>query len=69
VQGSLSGLTSLAGIFAPIVAAWSFGKGIAADARWHLPGIAFYEASVLMLIALALAFRSFQLDDRLAAKA
>jgi DHA1 family tetracycline resistance protein-like MFS transporter len=67
VQGSLSGLTSLAGIFAPIVAAWSFGKGISADARWHIPGIAFYEASVLMFIALALALRSFQLDDRLAA--
>ncbi len=69
VQGSLSGLVSLAGIFAPILAAWSFGKCIADNAPWHLPGIAFYEASLLMLVALALAFRSFQLDDRVGAKA
>jgi DHA1 family tetracycline resistance protein-like MFS transporter len=69
VQGSLSGLTSLAGIFAPIVAAWSFGRCIAADAAWHLPGIAFFEASTLMLVALALALRSFQMDDRLAPRA
>ncbi len=62
VQGSLSGLTSLAGIFAPVFAAWSFGKCIPA-----VPGIAFYEASVLMVIALALALRSFHLDDRLEA--
>src|ERR1035441_2053986 len=64
VQGSLSGLTSLAGIGAPIFAAWSFGKGIP-----NLPGVAFYEASVLILVALALAFRSFQLDDRVGEEA
>jgi len=69
VQGSLSGLVSLAGIFAPILAAWSFGRCIADNARWHVPGIAFYEASALMLVALALAFRSFQLDDRVGVKA
>ena len=64
VQGSLSGLVSLTGIFAPLFAAWSFGKCIP-----RLPGIAFYEASALILVALALAFRSFQLDDRVSAKA
>jgi DHA1 family tetracycline resistance protein-like MFS transporter len=69
LQGSLSGLTSLAYIFGPTFAAWSFGKCIAADARWHLPGIAFYEASGFIVVALALALRSFRLDDRLAAKA
>jgi len=69
LQGSLSGLTSLAYIFGPMISAWSFGKCIAKDATWHIPGIAFYEASVCILIALALALRSFQLDDRLAAKA
>jgi DHA1 family tetracycline resistance protein-like MFS transporter len=69
LQGSLSGLVSLAGVFAPILAAWSFGKGIADGAHWHLPGVAFYEAAALMLVALGLAFRSFQLDDRLEARA
>jgi MFS transporter, DHA1 family, tetracycline resistance protein len=68
VQGSLFGLTSLASIFAPMLAAWSFGKCIATGARWQLPGIAFYEASAIIIVALALAFRSFQLDDRIGAK-
>jgi len=68
LQGSLSGLTSLAYIFGPLIAAWSFGKCIADSATWHIPGIAFYESSVCILIALALAFRSFQLDDRVEAR-
>ena len=64
VQGSLTGLTSLAGIFAPLLSAWSFGKCIADDARWRIPGISFFEGSALMLLALVLAFRSFRLDDQ-----
>ena len=64
LQGSLSGLVSLATIFAPLLATWSFGLGIP-----RVPGIAFYEASALILVALALAFRSFQVDDRVGAKA
>jgi DHA1 family tetracycline resistance protein-like MFS transporter len=69
LQGSLSGLTSLAYIFGPMLAAWSFGKCIADNAAFHIPGIALFEASGCVLVAMALAFRSFQLDDRLAAKA
>ena len=69
LQGSLSGLTSLTTVFAPLLAAWSFGRCIADDARWRIPGIAFYEASALMLIALALAIRSFQLDDKVGSAA
>jgi MFS transporter, DHA1 family, tetracycline resistance protein len=68
LQGSLSGLTSLAYIFGPFFAAWSFGKCIGVDARWQVPGIAFYEAAVILLVALALALRSFQLDDRVGAR-
>ncbi len=69
LQGSLSGLTSLAYIFGPMIAAWSFGRCIADNAAWHIPGIAFYEASGCIVVALALAFRSFRLDDRVAAGA
>jgi DHA1 family tetracycline resistance protein-like MFS transporter len=69
VQGALSGLVSLSAIFAPLLATWSFGKAIADNAHWHVPGIALYEASALMLVALALAVRSFQLDDRIGTKA
>jgi DHA1 family tetracycline resistance protein-like MFS transporter len=68
LQGSLAGLTSLAYIFGPFIAAWSFGKGIAHPDRWYVPGISFYEASALILVAMALAFRSFKLDDRVQAK-
>jgi DHA1 family tetracycline resistance protein-like MFS transporter len=67
VQGSLSGLTSLSYVFAPVLGAWSFGLCIAPGARWHVPGVTFYEASALMLVALALALRSFQVDDRIGA--
>jgi DHA1 family tetracycline resistance protein-like MFS transporter len=66
VQGSLIGLQSLAGIFAPFLATWSFG--ICIGPGHNLPGIAFFEASALLVLAIGLALRSFQLDDRLAAK-
>jgi DHA1 family tetracycline resistance protein-like MFS transporter len=69
LQGSLSGLTSLAYVFGPAISAWSFGMCIAEHAVVHLPGIAFYEASACILVALALALRSFKLDDQLAARA
>lgn len=69
LQGSLSGLTSLSYVFGPMLAAWSFGKALASTGWWHIEGISFYEASIFLLIALALALRSFQLDDRIAAKA
>ena len=68
LQGSLSGLTSLSYVFGPMLAAWSFGKALASSGWWHIEGISFYEASIFLLVALALALRSFQLDDRLAAK-
>jgi DHA1 family tetracycline resistance protein-like MFS transporter len=67
VQGSLAGLASLAGIFAPMIAASSFGACISPGAPLPLPGIAFFEAGVLFLCALALAVASFRADDRVGA--
>ena len=63
VQGSLSGLMSLASIFAPLVATASFGAAIDPNGHFYLPGIAFYEAAALVLFALVLAFASFRADD------
>ncbi|MSU49615.1 MAG: MFS transporter [Opitutus sp.] len=60
VQGLLSSLGSLAAVFAPPIAAWSFGACIAPDARMHVPGIAFFEASASMLVALGLAWRALR---------
>jgi DHA1 family tetracycline resistance protein-like MFS transporter len=67
LQGSLMGLQSLALIFAPLIATYSFSFCISHGR--NLPGIAFFEASALLLGALVLAFRSFRLDDRVAARA
>ncbi|HEY5079122.1 MAG TPA: TCR/Tet family MFS transporter [Opitutaceae bacterium] len=68
LQGSLAGLASLAYVFGPTIAAWSFAKGIAHPERLYVPGISFFEASALILFAMVLAFRSFKLDDRIAAR-
>src|SRR5205085_2639863 len=64
VQGALGGLQSLAGIIAPPIAAWSFAAGIADDSRWHLPGLAFFEASLLTLVALTIASRAVRVPMR-----
>jgi DHA1 family tetracycline resistance protein-like MFS transporter len=60
VQGVLASLGSLAGIFGPPLAAWSFGACVAPDTWLHLPGVAFFESAGLFLVALALALRAFQ---------
>lgn len=56
VQGALSSLNSLAGIFGPPIAAWSFGYCISPNRGWELPGIAFFESSALVLVAALLAY-------------
>ena len=58
LQGSFSSLSSLAGVLGPPVAAWSFGACIASGSRLQLPGIAFFEAALLCVAALALAARA-----------
>jgi len=69
VQGVYAGLASLAGIPAPFVATWSFGWAIGADRALSLPGLAFFEAALLMVLAIALAARAFRRDARRAAGA
>jgi len=58
VQGALGGLQSLAGVISPPIAAWSFAAGISPDSRWHLPGIAFFEAAFLVFCAFLIASRA-----------
>lgn len=62
VQGVFGALMSLAGIFAPTVATWSFGWGISAGSPVYLPGIAFFEAALLVGLALWLVRRAFRRD-------
>lgn len=60
VQGSLAGLNSLASIFAPMIATWSFGYFIGAGTPVHLPGIPFFESAGLLFVAAGIAWRSFR---------
>jgi DHA1 family tetracycline resistance protein-like MFS transporter len=57
VQGAMSGLVSLAGIFAPVLFAGAFGYFIGPRTPLHLPGIAFLLASGLLVIAAWVAWR------------
>jgi MFS transporter, DHA1 family, tetracycline resistance protein len=67
VQGTLSGLSSVAGVISPLVATWSFAACIAPTAKLPWPGIAFFEGAALIAAGVWLAVRTFRADDRLAA--
>ena len=62
VQGVLGGLQSLGMIPGGLLATWSFGWAISPDRSFHVPGLAFFEASFFVLIALVLVQRSFRRD-------
>ena len=57
IQGSMSSLVSLAGIFAPAVFAGAFGFFIGPHAPARLPGIAFLIAALMLAIAAFVAWR------------
>lgn len=60
LQGALSSLASLAGIFGPAVFANLFALFISDHAPAHLPGIAFVLAALLLIIATVLAHYAMQ---------
>lgn len=60
IQGAFVGITSMAAIMGQPVAAWSFGWAVAPGNPWSLPGLAFFEAAVLMAVAMYLAARTFR---------
>jgi len=57
IQGAMSSLISLAGIFAPAVFAGAFGFFIGPHAPVHLPGVAFLVAALMLAIAAFVAWR------------
>lgn len=57
IQGSLSSLVSLAGIFAPALFAGAFGFFIGPSAPVRLPGVSFLLAALLLGIAALVAWR------------
>ena len=59
VQGSLTSLTSVAGIAGPPIATALFGYFIGPQAPAPVPGAAFFFSALLTVLALVLAIRSF----------
>ena len=57
IQGALSSVVSLAGIFAPALFAGAFGFFIGPSAPVHLPGVSFLLAALLLGIAALVAWR------------
>jgi DHA1 family tetracycline resistance protein-like MFS transporter len=60
VQGALSSITSVARIIAPLLWTFLFSWAITPGRAVHLPGLPFFGASLLLLAAMALAWRAFQ---------
>ncbi|NBV24169.1 MAG: MFS transporter [Proteobacteria bacterium] len=60
VQGALTSISSVAGVLGPAVATGLFGYFISAAAPFKLPGAAFFFSSVLTVVAMLLALRSFR---------
>ena len=58
VQGALTSLTSIAGIFGPLIGTSLFGYFISSNAPFQLPGAPFLVGGVITLVALFLALRT-----------
>ncbi len=59
IQGSLTSLQCVAGVFGPILMTGIWGKFAAADASPFIPGAAFFTAATLALVGLILMLFSF----------
>ena len=60
LMGSLTSLTSVAGILGPPLCTTLFGYFVSDKAPVHLPGAAFFMSAVLTLLALVLAIRALR---------
>jgi MFS transporter, DHA1 family, tetracycline resistance protein len=64
VQGALNSITSLSGVMAPLIWTAMFSWSIAPERSVEVPGLAFYGASVVSLLAAVLAWRAFSLHNK-----
>lgn len=60
VQGALNSITSVSGIIAPLLWTTLFSWAIAPGGSLHLPGLPFFGASAVSLLAAGLAWRAFR---------
>ncbi len=59
VQGALNSISSIASIVAPLLWTFLFSWAIAPERSVHVPGLPFYGASLVSLLAVGLAWRAF----------
>jgi len=60
VQGALNSVTSIAGILAPLLWTTLFSVAIVPGSRLHLPGLPFFGAGFVSLLAAGFAWRAFK---------
>ncbi len=61
VQGALNGLNSISGVLAPLIWTAMFSWAIAPERSMKIPGLPFYGAAVVSLLAAGLAWRAFRM--------
>ncbi|PCE22263.1 tetracycline resistance MFS efflux pump [Paraburkholderia acidicola] len=67
LQGVVQGMQGLASVFGPLLFGLSFAWSIRPGAAWHVPGLAFFIASTLMVVALLSALRNAKADAEVVA--
>ena len=60
VQGALNSITSVAGILAPLIWTWLFSVAISNKINAGIPGLPFFGASLVSILAAVFAWRAFQ---------
>ena len=63
VQGALNSITSIAGVLAPLIWTAMFSWAIAPERSVQVPGLPFYGAAAVSLLAAVLAWRAFRLKS------
>jgi len=58
LQGAIASLMGIAGLIGPVFFTETFALFIGPGVDWHIPGAPFLLASVLLLMAAALAWRA-----------
>jgi DHA1 family tetracycline resistance protein-like MFS transporter len=63
VQGALNSINSIAGVLAPLIWTAMFSWAIAPERSMKIPGLPFYGAAVVSLLAAVLAWRAFRMKS------
>lgn len=58
LQGANSSVGSIAGVLSPLFFGWVYSVSVGETAWWHLPGLAFYIAAVVLALAALIGWRT-----------